>query len=87
MDGLLAVKEAGLRDVKERLYPVTLSNLLYTAIMFLIGGAIVNYFYRYTLFRWLYLGFSAVIVASVYQQGLGRGIPQDVNEFLAYGYG
>jgi len=76
MDGLLAVKEAGLRDVKERLYPITLSNLLYTAIMFLIGGAIINYFYRYTLFRWIYLGFSAVIVASVYQQGVGREIPQ-----------
>ena len=77
MDGLFAVKEAGLRDVKEKLYPVTLSNLLYTAIICLISGEIINYFYRYTLFRWIYLGFGAVIIASVYQQGLGRGMPQD----------
>jgi hypothetical protein len=76
MDGLFAVKEAALRDVKERLYPITFSNLLYTAIMFLIGGAAVEYLGRYTLFRWIYLGFGAVIIASVYQQGLGRGIPQ-----------
>lgn len=76
MDGLFAVKEAGLRDVKERLYPVTFSNLFYTIVVFLMSGMIVDYFYRYTLFRWIYLGFGAVIVASVYQQGLGREIPQ-----------
>lgn len=77
MDGLLAVKEAGLRDVKEKLYPVTFSNLFYTVLVFLIGGAVTEYLCGYTLFRWIYLGFGAVIVASVYQQGVGRGIPQD----------
>jgi hypothetical protein len=80
MDGLLAVKEAGLRDVKERLYPVTFSNLLYTVIVFLVGGAITEYLCGYTLFRWIYLGFGAVLVASVYQQGLGREIPQESQE-------
>ena len=85
MDGLFAVKEAALNDVKKRLYPVTFSNLLYTIILFLFGGIVMEYLGRYTLFRWIYLGFGAVIVASVYQQGLGRGIPQDVTDFLAYG--
>lgn len=77
MDGLLAVKEAGLRDVKEKLYPVTFSNLFYTVLVFFIGGAVTEYLCGYTLFRWIYIGFGAVIVASVYQQGVGRGIPQD----------
>lgn len=76
MDGLFAVKEAALHDVKKRLYPVTFSNLLYTVILFLLGGVVMEYLGRYTLFRWIYLGFGAVIVASVYKQGLGRGIPQ-----------
>jgi hypothetical protein len=78
MDGLFAVKEAGLRDVKERLYPITLSNLLYTVVVFLVGGAITEYLCGYTLFRWIYFGFGAVIIASVYQQGLGRPISQEV---------
>jgi hypothetical protein len=30
------------------------------------------------LFRWIYFGFGAVIIASVYQQGLGRPISQEV---------
>ena len=37
MDGLFAVKEAGLRDVKERLYPVTVAHVLYTVMVFLVG--------------------------------------------------
>lgn len=77
MDGLFAVKEAGLRDVKERLYPITLSNLLYTVIVFLVGGLLTEYLCGYTLFRWIYLGFGAVLVASVYQQGLGRPMSQE----------
>lgn len=77
MDGLMAVKEAGLTDVKKRLYPVTFSNLLYTVLVFLVGGVITEYLCGYTLFRWIYLGFGAVLVASVYQQGIGRGVPQD----------
>lgn len=77
MDGLFAVKEAALNDVKERLYPVTLSNLFYTVVVFLIGGMVTEYLCGYTLFRWIYLGFGAVIVASVYQQGVGQAIPQE----------
>jgi len=77
MDGLYAVKEAALMDVKEKLYPVTFSHVLYTAIVFLIGWVVTDYFFRYTLFRWIYLGFGAVIVATVYQQGVGAAIPQD----------
>jgi hypothetical protein len=80
MDGLFAVKEAGLRDVKERLYPITLSNLLYTVIVFLVGGLLTEYLCGYTLFRWIYLGFGAVLVASVYQQGLGRPMSQEPQE-------
>lgn len=76
MDGLMAVKEAGLRDVKKRLYPITFSNLLYTVLVFLIGGLLTEYLCGYTLFRWIYLGFGAVLVASVYQQGVGRKVPQ-----------
>ena len=78
MDGLFAVKEAALHDVKERLYPVTFSNLLYTLLVFLVGGAVTEYLCGYTLFRWIYLGFGAVLVASVYQQGVGREVPQDI---------
>lgn len=78
MDGLVAVKEAALMDVKERLYPVTASHLLYTVLVFLVGGAVTEYLCGYTLFRWIYLGFGAVLVASVYQQGLGRAVPQDM---------
>jgi len=63
--------------VKEKLYPVTFSNLFYTVLVFLIGGAVTEYLCGYTLFRWIYFGFGAVIVASVYQQGIGRGVPQD----------
>lgn len=63
--------------MKEKLYPVTFSNLFYTVLVFLIGGAVTEYLCGYTLFRWIYLGFGAVIVASVYQQGIGRGVPQD----------
>ena len=77
MDGLFAVKEAGLRDVKERLYPVTAAHLLYTVIVFVVGGLLTEYLCGYTLFRWIYLGFGAVLIASVYQQGLGREIPQE----------
>lgn len=73
----MAVKEAGLTDVKKRLYPVTFSNLLYTVAVFLVGGLLTEYLCGYTLFRWIYVGFGAVLVASVYQQGLGRQIPQD----------
>lgn len=80
MDGLFAVKEAALQDVKERLYPATFSHLLYTAMVFLLGAAITEYLNGYTLFRWIYFGFGAVIVASVYQQGVGRAIPQDRDE-------
>jgi hypothetical protein len=78
MDGLMAVKEAGLTDVKERLYPITLSNLLYTAVVFFVGGVLTEYLIGYTLFRWIYFGFGAVIIASVYQQGIGRPISQEV---------
>jgi len=81
MDGLMAVKEAGLTDVKKRLYPVTFSNLLYTVVVFFVGGLLTEYLCGYTLFRWIYLGFGAVIVASVYQQGLGRPISQEVDRF------
>ncbi len=63
--------------MKEKLYPVTFSNLFYTVLVFLIGGAVTEYLCGYTLFRWIYFGFGAVIVASVYQQGIGRGVPQD----------
>jgi hypothetical protein len=80
MDGLFAVKEAGLRDVKERLYPITLSNLLYTAVVFLVGGLLTEYLCGYTLFRWIYVGFGAVLVASVYQQGIGRPMSQEPQE-------
>jgi len=76
MDGLFAVKEAALNDVKNRLYPVTFSNLLYTVLVFLVGGLLTEYLCGYTLFRWIYLGFGAVIVASVYQQGVGGRVPQ-----------
>ena len=78
MDGLMAVKEAALRDVKESLYPITLSNLLYTVVLFFVGGLLTEYLCGYTLFRWSYFGFGAVIVASVYQQGLGRPMSQDI---------
>lgn len=78
MDGLFAVKEAALIDVKERLFPVTFSHVLYTVLVFLVGGAVTEYLCGYTLFRWIYLGFGAVLIASVYQQGLGSGVPQDV---------
>jgi len=77
MDGLFAVKEAGLRDVKERLYPVTVAHVLYTVMVFLVGGLITEYLCGYTLFRWIYLGFGAVLVASVYQQGIGRPMSQE----------
>ena len=80
MDGLFAVKEAGLRDVKERLYPITLSNLLYTVVVFLVGGLLTEYLCGYTLFRWIYVGFGAVLVASVYQQGIGRQMSQEPQE-------
>lgn len=63
--------------MKEKLYPVTFSNLFYTVLVFLIGGAVTEYLCGYTLFRWIYFGFGAVIVASVYQQGIGREVPQD----------
>ena len=74
----MAVKEAALRDVKESLYPITLSNLLYTVVIFFIGGLVTEYLIGYTLFRWIYFGFSAVIIASVYQQGLGRPMSHEV---------
>jgi len=77
----MAVKEAGLTDVKKRLYPVTFSNLLYTVVVFFVGGLLTEYLCGYTLFRWIYFGFGAVIVASVYQQGLGRPISQEVDRF------
>ena len=81
MDGLMAVKEAGLTDVKKRLYPVTFSNLFYTVVVFFVGGLLTEYLCGYTLFRWIYFGFGAVIIASVYQQGLGRPISQEVDHF------
>ena len=80
----MAVKEAGLTDVKKRLYPVTFSNLLYTVVVFFVGGLLTEYLCGYTLFRWIYFGFGAVIIASVYQQGLGRPISQEVDHFLLH---
>ena len=76
----MAVKEAGIRDVKERLYPITFSNLLYTVVVFIVGGLLTEYLCGYTLFRWIYFGFGAVLVASVYQQGLGRPMSQEPQE-------
>jgi hypothetical protein len=70
--------------VKEKLYPVTFSNLFYTVLVFLMGGAVTEYLCGYTLFRWIYLGFGAVIPVSTNKESVEECHKTD---FLAYGYG
>ena len=63
------VIETGKKYVRERIYPLTLTHLIYLALLFVVTTYISNYFLRFRLIKWIYYGTLIVLFASIFQQG------------------
>jgi hypothetical protein len=57
------------RGLKEKLYPFTLSHIIYFIIVTGLTMYITGWFLKYRLIRWIYVGTIIVITASIWQGG------------------
>lgn len=55
--------------VKQQLYPFTLTHLAYFAIFTVVTTYILNYFLKFRLLKWIYVGTLVVIGATLYNRG------------------
>jgi hypothetical protein len=60
---------AGIDYVKSKLYPFTLSHLIYAIITTVAVYYVTEYFLRIRLIRWIYFGTLAVIAATMFNNG------------------
>jgi vacuolar-type H+-ATPase subunit I/STV1 len=63
------VFNTGVEYVRKQLYPFTISHLIYFMIITGITTYIIDYFLKYKLIRWMYMGTMIVIIASLYNDG------------------
>jgi vacuolar-type H+-ATPase subunit I/STV1 len=63
------VFNTGVEYVRKQLYPFTISHLIYFMIITGITTYIIDYFLKYRLIRWIYIGTMIVIIASLYNDG------------------
>lgn len=63
------IYNAGIQYAKNKLYPLTLSHIIYVIITSLILYYITEYFLRFHLIRWIYFGTLAVIAATLFHNG------------------
>lgn len=66
MDNVL---RKGTEYLHTRLYPYTFDHLIYFIIISGISAYILDYFLKYKLIRWIYIGTMIVIIATVYNDG------------------
>lgn len=59
----------GINYVKNKLYPFTLSHLIYVIITSIVVYYITEYFLRFYLIRWIYFGTLTVIAATLFNNG------------------
>jgi hypothetical protein len=60
---------AGIDYVKSKLYPFTLSHLIYAVVTTVAVYYITEYFLRIRLIRWIYFGTLTVIAATLFNSG------------------
>lgn len=55
--------------VKNKIYPFTLTHIIYVIITSAVLYYITEYFLRFRLIRWVYFGTLAVIAATLFNNG------------------
>lgn len=55
--------------VKNKIYPFTLSHLIYVIITTIAVYFVTEYFLRFRLIRWVYFGTLAVVAATLFNNG------------------
>lgn len=63
------IYNAGIEYVKNKIFPLTLSHIIYVIIMSAVIYYITEYFLRFNLIRWIYVGTLVVIAATLFHNG------------------
>ncbi len=67
-----------LRSIKSRIFPLTLSSLIYFSIFTAVNLYITEYFLKFKLFKWIYVATVIVIFASLYKLGDDEDAIKDI---------
>lgn len=67
-----------LASLKQMLYPFTLKHLIYFIIITGITTYITEYFLKFKLLKWIYVGTVSVIIATLYNKGDDKDVALDV---------
>jgi hypothetical protein len=72
------LSQSFINSIKEQIYPFTLQHLIYFIVITLLTTIILNYFLKYKLLKWIYVGTLIVIITSLYKQGDNKKVVEDV---------
>jgi hypothetical protein len=62
----------GLEYARDKLYPFTLTHLIYVALTTVVVYFVTEYFLRFRLIRWIYFGTLTVAAAALFNDGKPR---------------
>jgi|688.fasta_scaffold1143064_2 hypothetical protein len=65
-------------SIKEIIYPFTFKHIIYLIIVTAVTTYILDYFLKFKLLKWIYVGTIIVTVASLYKQGNDKAAVEDV---------
>jgi len=57
---------------------ISLDKIIYFIIVTVISGLVLDYFFKYKLFKWLYFGTLTVIVINLLKQGDDKKSAADI---------
>jgi hypothetical protein len=57
---------------------ISLDKIIYFIIVTVISGLVLDYFFKYKLFKWLYFGTLTVIVINLLKQGDDKKAAADI---------
>lgn len=61
--------ERGKKYVREQIYPVTFTHIVYLIVFTVISTYVTNYFLNFRVFKWLYFGSMALFTIVFFRQG------------------
>ena len=74
MEGIRHVTEYGKGFISYHLHPMTTGHLLFILIYTIFSIYFYDYLFRYTLFKWIYLGSIVIFISSIYGDGIGMQV-------------
>ncbi len=65
-------------SIRSQLYPFTLKHLMYFILITVITTYITEYFLRFRLLKWIYIGTLTVLVINLYKDGDKIGLADNI---------